>query len=81
MGFFDKIKSAIGGSGAEEKGLIKVTEEDHKNAIIKERSDLCKKISDIPEDEIVKRDGKMDINFKGWQIFSRPKTTSSCVSA
>ena len=68
MGFFDKIKSAIGGSGAEEKGLIKVTEEDHKNAIIKERSDLCKKISDIPEDEIVKRDGKMDINFKGWQI-------------
>ena len=68
MGFFDKIKSAIGGGATEEKGLIKVTEEDHKNAIIKERSDLCKKISDIPEDEIVKRDGKIDINFKGWQI-------------
>ena len=29
---------------------------------------MCKKLSDLPADEVVKRDGKIDITFKGWQI-------------
>lgn len=68
MGLFDKLTSMISNSDDRSSGLGKVTEEDHRTAIIKERPDLCKTITDIPCDEIVKRDGKMDITFKGWQI-------------
>lgn len=67
MGFFDLFSKGQTESG-NSSGLAKVTEEDHKNAIIKERPDLCKKLSDLPADEVVKRDGKIDITFKGWQI-------------
>ena len=67
MGFFDKILGKEGASDSS-SGLGKVTEEDHRNALIKERPDLCKKLSDLPADEVVKRDGKIDITFKGWQI-------------
>ncbi len=73
MGLWDKAKQFIESKVAAEvtggnQGLEKVTAEDHRNAIIKERPDLCKRISDIPADEVVKRDGKIDITFKGWQI-------------
>ncbi len=71
MGLFDKFKELVAGEGGGVDAnhiLVKVTEEDHKTAIIKERPDLCKNLSDIPEDEVVKRDGKIDIQFKGWQI-------------
>lgn len=72
MGIWDKAKQFIEKNVNSEKsssrGLGKVTAEDHKNAIIKERPDLCKNITDTPSDEIVKRDGKIDITFKGWQI-------------
>src|SRR5574344_180807 len=73
MGLWDKAKQLIEKTVANEQGNVasglgKVTEEDHKNAEIKERPDLCKNISDLPSDEIVKRDGKIDITFKGWQI-------------
>lgn len=71
MGLWDKAKKFIEknvGGETNGSGLGRVTEEDHKNSIIKERPDLCKKISDIPAEEIVKRDGKIDIKFKGWQI-------------
>ncbi|WP_294495769.1 hypothetical protein [uncultured Ruminobacter sp.] len=67
MGLFDKILGKDGDSSSS-AGLGKVTEEDHRNALIKERPDLCKKLSDLPADEVVKRDGKIDITFKGWQI-------------
>lgn len=67
MGLFDKILGKEGDSSSS-AGLGKVTEEDHRNALIKERPDLCKKLSDLPADEVVKRDGKIDITFKGWQI-------------
>lgn len=67
MGLFDRILGKEGDS-ASSAGLGKVTEEDHRNALIKERPDLCKKLSDLPADEVVKRDGKIDITFKGWQI-------------
>lgn len=67
MGFFDKILGKEGASDSS-SSLGKVTEEDHRNALIKERPDLCKKLSDLPADEVVKRDGKIDITFKGWQI-------------
>lgn len=67
MGLFDKILGKDGDSSSS-AGLGKVTEKDHRNALIKERPDLCKKLSDLPADEVVKRDGKIDITFKGWQI-------------
>lgn len=67
MRLFDKILGKEGDSSSS-AGLGKVTEEDHRNALIKERPDLCKKLSDLPADEVVKRDGKIDITFKGWQI-------------
>ena len=67
MGLFDKFLGKEGET-ANSSGLGKVTEEDHRNALIKERPDLCKKLSDLPADEVVKRDGKIDITFKGWQI-------------
>ncbi|WP_298509512.1 hypothetical protein [uncultured Ruminobacter sp.] len=67
MGLLDKILGKEGDSSSS-AGLGKVTEEDHRNALIKERPDLCKKLSDLPADEVVKRDGKIDITFKGWQI-------------
>ena len=67
MRLFKKILYKEGDSSSS-AGLGKVTEEDHRNALIKERPDLCKKLSDLPADEVVKRDGKIDITFKGWQI-------------
>ncbi len=66
MGFFDKFFKE--GQAQTDAALGKVTEEDHKNAIIKERPDLCKRLSDLPTDEVIRRDGKVDITFTGWQI-------------
>ncbi|MGN1394822.1 MAG: hypothetical protein ACI4V7_12460 [Succinivibrionaceae bacterium] len=69
MGFFDMFKTSSEKTGdPDTNNLGTVTEEDHRTAIIKERPDLCKKITEIPSDEVVKRDGKIDITFKGWQI-------------
>lgn len=72
MGLWDKAKSFLNATETTTEtatgGLGKVTEEERQAAIIKERPDLCKKLEDIPGDEVVKRDGKIDITFKGWQI-------------
>lgn len=68
MGLFDSIFGGAEDSSNPSVALGTVTEADHKNATIKERVDLCKQLSDIPVEEIVKRDGKLDITFKGWQI-------------
>ena len=64
MGFFDKFFRNNGDNDP----LHKVTEEDHRNAVIKERMDLCKSIEKQPEQQTVQRDGGRDIVFKGWQI-------------
>lgn len=69
MGWLDKLKGAVS-SAIEDNGnsLHKVTEEDHKNAIIKERQDLCINIEEKPERIDVRKDGARDITFIGWQV-------------
>lgn len=72
MGLFDKAKSIFSSSNESEESaeskLGKVTEKDHLNSIIKEREDLCRQLFESETSETVKRDGKLDITFKGWQI-------------
>ncbi len=67
MGFFDKIIGNFITNGNNDP-LHRVTEEDHRNAVIKERIDLCKSIEKTPEHQTVQRDGGRDIVFNGWQI-------------
>ncbi len=72
MGLFDKIKGIVGGSSEDESSaessLGRITERDHELSIIKEREDLCNQLYESENSEVVKRDGKLDITFKGWQI-------------
>ena len=69
MGFLDKILNSVSKSiSSPSDPLHKVTEEDHRNAMIKERMDLCTSIYSAPKPENVRRDGGRDITLLGWQI-------------
>lgn len=67
MGFFDKIIGSFTGNSNSDP-LHRVTEEDHRHALIKERLDLCRSIDKTPEHSTVQRDEGRDIVFNGWQI-------------
>ncbi len=65
MGFLDKLFKSV---STPVDPLHKVTEEDHRNALIKERMDLCSSIYSAPKNEKVQSDGRRDIVLTGWQI-------------
>ena len=70
MELFDTLKSAVQrilGKKAENK-LHRVTDEERKNAIIKERPDLCVSLNSEPTPQTVRRDDSRDITFIGWQV-------------
>lgn len=71
MGFFNKIFKTVSHSVGMEAGedpLHRVSEEDHRTAIVKERDDLCINIRSAPEKTNVQRDAGRDITFMGWMI-------------
>ena len=67
MGLWDKAKQLFG-QGQPSGNLHHVTEQDHHNAIIKERRDLCSGVDDEPQEQTVRRDNARDICLVGWQI-------------
>ena len=70
MELFDTLKSAVQrilGKKAENK-LHRDTDEERKNAIIKERPDLCVSLNSEPVPQTVRRDDSRDITFIGWQV-------------
>lgn len=70
MELFDTLKSAVQRllGKQEENKLHKVSDEERKNAIIKERPDLCVSINSEPAPQTVRRDDSRDITFIGWQV-------------
>ena len=67
MSLWDKAKQLLGQS-PQHGTLNTVSEQDHANAIIKERADLCSSLTAEPEEQTVTRDNGRDIIFLGWQI-------------
>ena len=70
MELFDTLKSAVQRllGKQEENKLHRVTDEERKNAIIKERPDLCVSLNSEPTPQTVRRDDSRDITFIGWQV-------------
>lgn len=70
MELFDTLKSAVQRllGRKEQNKLHRVTDEERKNAIIKERSDLCVSLNSEPTPQTVRRDDSRDISFLGWQV-------------
>lgn len=67
MSLWDKAKQLLGQT-PQHGTLNTVSEQDHANAIIKERADLCSSLTAEPEEQTVTRDNGRDIIFLGWQI-------------
>ena len=66
MKLFDTLQQLL---GMQDKGsLHTVTEQDHQQALIKERADLCQALEADPVEQTVSRDNARDIIFLGWQI-------------
>ena len=70
MELFDTLKSAVQRllGRKEQNKLHRVTDEERKNAIIKERPDLCVSLNSEPTPQTVRRDNSRDISFLGWQV-------------
>ena len=70
MELFDTLKSAVQRllGRKEQNKLHRVTDEERKNAIIKERPDLCVSLNREPTPQTVRRDDSRDISFLGWQV-------------
>ena len=67
MSLWDKAKQLF--SQSQPSGnLHRVSDQDHRDAIIKERPDLCSGVNDEPQEQTVRRDDSRDICFVGWQI-------------
>ena len=67
MSLWDKARQLFGQS-APVRHLQPVSEQDHLNAIIKERADLCDDLDAAASPQTVRRDGVRDITFQGWQL-------------
>ena len=67
MSLWDKAKQLFGQS-PQSSTLHAVSAQDHLDAIIKERPDLCDPLTSDPNEKTVTRDNGRDIIFLGWQV-------------
>jgi hypothetical protein len=67
MSLWDKAKQLFGQS-PQSGTLHAVSDQEHLDAIIKERPDLCDQLTNEPQEQTVTRDNGRDIIFLGWQV-------------